>query len=92
MDKNLHANAGDTGIHPWSGKIPHPKVQLSLCAQLLSQLAASTAAHVPRALALQQEEPPSKEAHALQLERCPRSWKREEAHAQQQKPSAAKNK
>ena len=49
--KNLPANAGDTGLDPWSGKIPHASEQLSLCTT-------TTEARVPRACALQQEKPP----------------------------------
>ena len=30
--KNLLASAGDTGFHPWTGRIPRAAVQLSLCA------------------------------------------------------------
>ena len=29
--KNLPANAGDVGLIPWSGKIPHVARQPSLC-------------------------------------------------------------
>ena len=29
--KNPPANAGDTGLSPWSGKIPHAVEQLSPC-------------------------------------------------------------
>ena len=32
MIGNPAANAGDTGSHPWSGKIPRAAEQLELCA------------------------------------------------------------
>ena len=31
VDKNLPANAGKMGFHPWFSKIPHPVEQLSPC-------------------------------------------------------------
>ena len=68
--KNPPANAGDMGLSPASGKIPHAAEQLSLSAtttepavrahepQLLSSCATTTEARVPRARARQQEKPP----------------------------------
>ena len=34
MDKNLPANAGDSGFNPWSGKILHAAEQLSPCSKI----------------------------------------------------------
>ena len=69
------------GFNPRSGKIPRAVEQLSSCstttepalqsprAELLHPCAAAAEACLPRAHALQQEEPPRWEAHALQRER-----------------------
>ena len=59
--------------------------------QLLSPHATTTEAHTPRAHALQQEKPPQWEARTPQ-QSCPRSPQLEKAHAQQQRPNAAKYK
>ena len=48
--KNLPANAGDTGLIPGPGKIPHAAEQLSPCATTTE--ACTTRAHAP-----QQEKP-----------------------------------
>ena len=50
VDKNLPANAGDTGSDLWSGKIPRAAEQLSPCAT-------TAEARAPRARAPQQEKP-----------------------------------
>ena len=47
---------------------------------------------MPGAHALQQEKPPQREAQAPQWRVAPRSLQLEKAHAQQQRPNAAKNK
>ena len=49
-------------------------------------------ARVPRARALQQEEPPQWEAHIQQQRVAPHSLQLEKAQVQQQRPNAAKKK
>ena len=83
--KNPPANAGGYRFDPWSGKIPHALGQLSLCTTTTEAL--SPRAHVP-----QQKKPLQIEARAPKLERNACSPHLEEAHAQQQGPSAMKNK
>ena len=50
VDKNLPANAGDTGLIPGPGRFHMPQ-QLSLCTT-------TPEARLPRACAQQQEKPP----------------------------------
>ena len=50
VDKNLPANAGDTGSVPGPGRFPHATEQLSLCAT-------TAEAGTPKACASQQEKP-----------------------------------
>ena len=69
--KNLPANAGDTGLSPGLGKIPHATEQWSSCATttepvLQSPRVTTTEAREPRAHAPQQEKPPQWEARAPQ--------------------------
>ena len=76
VDKNLPANAGDTGSIPGSGKIPHAVDQLNLCATtteplLSSPQAATPEAHLPRAQAPQQEKPLQWEDHTPQQRVAP---------------------
>ena len=96
VNKNPPARAGDTS------SIPGPEVatchgatkpehQNYWAPELLSPCAATTEAQAPRAYSPQQEKPPQWETHALQ-QSSPRSPKLEKAHAQQPRPSAAKNK
>ena len=98
--KNLPANAGDAGSSPgpgrshmpWSGWARAPQLLRSHEPQLLSpheqQLlsphAANAEARVPRACVPQQEKPPH---HS---EECSCSPQLKRAHAQQQRPNAAK--
>ena len=51
VDKNLSANAGDTGSIPGPGKFHMPRSNLAHVPQILSPCAATTEACVPRACA-----------------------------------------
>ena len=94
--KNSTCQNKGHGFDPWSGKIPHAIRQLSPCPMtpesvFKSPWATTTAAHVPGAYAVQQEKPPQWETHVAQLEN-PHSPQPENAWAQQQRPSAARDK
>ena len=76
--KNLPANARDLGSIPDPGGCYRSQSSWARAPQLLSlcsraQEHQNTAAHMPTARALQQEEPPQWEARAPQLERSPHS-------------------
>ena len=60
--------------------------------QLLSSHATTTEAHVPRAHALQQREATTMRSLHTATKSSPCSLQLEKAHAQQQRPNAAKNK
>ena len=47
MVKNLPANAGDMGLIPRSGEIPHASKQLSLCAATIEPVLRSPRAAIP---------------------------------------------
>ena len=82
--KNLPANVGDTGSIPGPGRSHTPWVT-----RLVHH---SYWAPSSRARAPQQEKPLQWEAHEPQRSIAPRSLQLEKARAQQQRPSAAKNK
>ena len=83
VDKNMPANAGDTGLIPGPGRSHMPRSNyarapqlLSLRSrarepQLLSLCAKTTEAHAPRARALQQEKPLQWEARTRQRRVAP---------------------
>ena len=99
--KNLSDNAGDTGLEPWSGKIPHAVEQLSPCAAttepVLWSLWATTTEPTchnywsPRTYNLCS----TREATAMRslctaTKSSPHSPQLEKARTQQRKPNAAK--
>ena len=78
-------------------KKPHAADQPSSCATttepVLQSSGDTTAEPVhPGACALRQEKPAQGEAHAPQLESCPRSLQLEKKPVQQQRPSTVENK
>ena len=83
MDKNLAANAGDTGLIPGPGRSHMQQSNQACELQLLGP--------APRARAPRQETPPQWEARAPQLESCPGhcSWREP---AQQQRPTQPRRK
>ena len=85
------------GFYPWSGKIPHTMGQLCPCTTaaepaLYSSCATRTEAHGPRAYAPQQEKPPQREAHTLQLESSPCLPQLEESPCSNKDPAQPKQK
>ena len=103
MDKNLPANAGDTGWSPgpgrshmpWSNKACAPQL-LSLLSrarepQLRSLSATTIEAHVPRVHAPQQRDATAMRNLRTATKSSPRSPQLEKARAQQRRPNAAKN-
>ena len=84
MEKNLPANAGDTGSIPGPGRIHMHRSNEDWVPQLLSP-------HF-RAWARQQEQPQQWEARAPQLESDPHSPQLEKALAQQRRSSATRSK
>ena len=87
------------GFDPGSGKIPHAMKQLRLCATTTEPALGAQEPQLPspcaetaEARALQQAKPPQWEACKPQLESSPHSLQLEEACAQQQRSSTAKNK
>ena len=75
VDKNLPANAEDTGLSPGPGRPHMPQLRLCTTTYLLqSPWATATEAHVPTAHAPRQEE--QREASAPQLESGPHSLQR----------------
>ena len=100
--KNPPANAGDTGSSPGLGRshvpgsnyahVPRLLRSRACKPQLLSPCATTTEAHAPTARVPQQEKPSQWEARALQRRVAPARRNQRKAHAEQQRPNAAKSK
>ena len=101
---NLPASAGDMDSSPGLGRSHMPQSNkarvphlLSLCSrahrlQSLTPRATTTEAHAPRVHAQQQREATTVRSPHTKMKSCPPSPQLEEAHVQQQRPNAAKNK
>ena len=93
MIKNLPANAGDTGSIPGLGtKIPDAKGQPSWSVTTTETALWSPGAKTTEAHTRQSWCSATGEAHTPQLESSPHLLQREEAQAQQRRPTAATKK